>query len=271
VSEAQELVIGVLLPDVLGTYSDAGNALVLAQRARWRGIDVRILRVTADTSPPAGCDLYLLGGGEDAAQLFAIEWLARHRMLRRALSESAITFAVCAGLQILGTTLIDVQGRCHGGLGLLDLTTAPRRRRAVGEVITHCTLPGVGLLTGFENHRGATTLGAGVGPLGQVLSGVGNGAPPSSRRPSGRTPSVGPSSSGAIEGAVTDRVVATYLHGPVLARNPALADYLLSRVTGQEFPDPDPPDVPDLPGLRHGYLSPTPPRRARFRTHPSPR
>ncbi|MDT7649381.1 MAG: hypothetical protein QOI36_787 [Pseudonocardiales bacterium] len=269
-SAAPELVIGVLLPDLLGTYSDAGNAVVLAQRARWRGIDAGILRVTADTSPPAGCDLYLLGGGEDAAQLFAIEWLARHRTLRRALSERASTFAVCAGLQILGTTLTDVQGRCHGGLGLLDLTTAPRRRRAVGEVITRCVLPGVGLLTGFENHRGATTLGIGVRPLGQVLSGVGNGVPPASRRPAGRTWPVGPSSGGGIEGAVTDRVVATYLHGPVLARNPALADYLLSRVTGQGFPDPDPPEVPDLPGLRRGYLSPTPPRRARFRSHLKP-
>jgi CobQ-like glutamine amidotransferase family enzyme len=262
VSAAPDLVIGVLLPDVLGTYSDAGNAVVLAQRARWRGIDARILRFNADTSPPAGCDLYLLGGGEDAAQLFAIEWLARHRTLRRALSDSAITFAVCAGLQILGTTLTDVQGRRHGGLGVLDLTTAPRRRRAVGEVITRCVLPGVGLLTGFENHRGVTTLGAGVRPLGRVLSGVGNGAPPSRRRPL-RT-----SSDGAMEGAITDHVVATYLHGPALARNPALADYLLSRVTGEGFSDSPPPEVPDLPGLRHSYLSPTSPRRAWFRTRP---
>jgi lipid II isoglutaminyl synthase (glutamine-hydrolysing) len=262
VSAAPELVIGVLLPDVLGTYSDAGNAVVLAQRAHWRGIDARILRFTADTSPPAGCDLYLLGGGEDAAQLFAIEWLARHRTLHRALSDSAVTFAVCAGLQILGTTLTDVQGRCHGGLGVLDLTTSPRRRRAVGEVVTRCVLPGVGLLTGFENHRGVTTLGAGVRPLGQVLSGVGNGAPPSRSRP------LRPSSHGAIEGAITDRVVATYLHGPVLARNPALADHLLSRVTGEGFSDSAPPEVPDLPGLRRRYLSPTSPRRARFRTHP---
>ena len=126
-SAAPDLVIGVLLPDMLGTYSDAGNAVVLAQRARWRGIDASILRITADTSPPAGCDLYLLGGGEDTAQLYAIEWLARHRALRRALSETAVTFAVCAGLQILGATLTDVHGRCHDGLGLIDLTTAPRQ------------------------------------------------------------------------------------------------------------------------------------------------
>ena len=255
-SAAPDLVIGVLLPDVLGTYSDAGNAVVLAQRARWRGIEASVLHLSADTTPPAGCDIYLLGGGEDAAQLFAIEWLAGHKALLRSLSDTATTFAVCAGLQILGHTLTDEQGRNHDGLGLLDLTTAPRRRRAVGEVITRCELPGVGLLTGFENHRGATTLGAGVRPLGQVLSGVGNGAT---------------SSGGRGEGAVTDRVVATYLHGPVLARNPALADHLLCRVTGHRFPDADLPDLPDLPDLRRAYLSKTPRRHARFLAHRTPR
>ncbi|GAA1244906.1 glutamine amidotransferase [Pseudonocardia aurantiaca] len=265
-SAAPDLVIGVLLPDMLGTYSDAGNAVVLAQRARWRGINAGILRITADTSPPAGCNIYLLGGGEDTAQLYAIEWLARHRALRHALSETAVTFAVCAGLQILGSTLTDMHGRCHAGLGLLDLTTAPRKRRAVGEVITRSALPQIGLLTGFENHRGATALGAGVSPLGEVLLGVGNGAAQQGRRPGRKSSSAGPSSSRAIEGAVTDRVVATYLHGPVLARNPALADHILSRVVGREFPDSHPPDVPDLQDLRRGYLSPTPQRRARFRT-----
>jgi CobQ-like glutamine amidotransferase family enzyme len=237
-SAVPELVIGVLLPDVLGTYSDAGNAVVLAQRARWRGIATDIRYVTADATPPASCDIYLLGGGEDTAQLFAADWLSDHRALVHAMSSTAITFAVCAGLQILGDTLTDPQGRCRSGLGLLDLSTAPRRRRAVGEVITRCELAGVGLLTGFENHRGATTLGAGVRPLGRVLSGAGNGA--------------GQFRGGADEGAVTDHVVATYLHGPVLARNPALADQLLQRVTG--YPPTD-LDLPDLPGLRHTYLA----------------
>lgn len=238
-SARTELVIGVLLPDVLGTYSDAGNAVVLAQRARWRGIDTTILPVPADTTPPAGCDLYLLGGGEDIAQLFAIEWLNRHHGLRHAMSSTAVTLAVCAGLQILGHTLTDRRGQRHAGLGLLDLSTEPRRRRAVGEVITHCELPGVGLLTGFENHQGATTLGAAVRPLGRVRSGVGNGVP----------------TKDAVEGALTDRIVATYLHGPVLARNPALADHLLARATGDRLLDGEPPEVPDLPELRRAYLT----------------
>ncbi len=250
-SGCEDLVIGVILPDVLGTYSDAGNAVVLAHRARSRRAGVRVLQLTADSTPPATCDVYLIGGGEDTAQLFAIEWLTRHRSLRHALSTTATTFAVCAGLQILGTTLTDLQGRRHHGLGLLDLTTAPRGRRAVGEVITHCRLPGVGLLTGFENHRGATTLGPATAPLGHVLSGVGNGAPAHGSRP--------------VEGAVTDRVLGTYLHGPVLARNPGLADHVLDRVLGHPTPGAEQPPIPDLPELRRHYLTRTPRRILRSR------
>ncbi len=241
-----ELTIGVLLPDVLGTYSDAGNALVLAQRARWRGVAASVMPVLADDSPPATCDLYLLGGGEDAAQMFAVEWLAGHPDLVRAMARSAVTFAVCAGLQILGSTLVDDRGQRRDGLGLLDLSTAPGASRSVGELISDCDIPGVGLLTGFENHRGTTTLGPGARPLGRVLSGVGNGA----RHPGG-----------AVDGAICGRVVATYMHGPALARNPALADHLLQRATGLPFDAAELPDVPDLPALRRAYLSE--PRRRR--------
>ncbi|MDN5920163.1 MAG: glutamine amidotransferase [Pseudonocardia sp.] len=243
-----DLTIAVLLPDVLGTYSDAGNAVVLAQRARRRGLTAEIMHVTADSTPPATCELYLLGGGEDTAQAFATDWLTRHRDLLHTMSHSAQTFAVCAGLQILGRYVTDSQGRRHNGLGLLDLTTAPGRRRAVGEVITRCELPGVGLLTGFENHRGTSAGGAGLHPLGRVLSGVGNGDRAVVSR--ART-----------EGAVTERLLATYLHGPVLARNPALADHLLHRVTG--LADTELPEPPDLPELRRTYLASAPRRRVR--------
>ncbi|NMI01664.1 type 1 glutamine amidotransferase [Pseudonocardia acidicola] len=228
--------IGLLLPDVLGTYSDAGNATVLAQRLRWRGIPADVHRVTARDTPPAGCDIYLLGGGEDIAQYYAASWLQRHRGLRHALDTRAHILAVCAGMQILGHTMTDATGHHHRGLGLLDLTTAPRSQRAVGQILTRCSLPGVGLLTGFENHRGATSLGAGAQPLGQVVAGIGNGAGP------------------AAEGIVTDRVIATYLHGPVLARNPTLADYLLQQVIGYPLPALD---LPDLPALRAHYLAAT--------------
>ncbi|MGH3813819.1 MAG: type 1 glutamine amidotransferase [Pseudonocardiaceae bacterium] len=230
--------IGLLLPDVLGTYSDAGNATILAQRLRWRGIPAEILTITARDLPATSCAVYVLGGGEDTAQQFAADWLRRHDQLRRALENSAVTLAVCAGLQILGRSLSDASGHDYPGLGLLDIATAPGRQRAVGEVITTCAVPGIGSLTGFENHRGVTTLGAGTAPLGRVITGIGNGT--CDHHFGHRT-----------EGVLTDRVVGTYLHGPVLARNPALADHILHKVTGQSLP---PLNLPDQTALRRIYL-----------------
>jgi hypothetical protein len=236
VSAESTVTIGLLLPDVLGTYSDAGNATILARRLRWRGIPAEILTITARDVPATTCAIYVLGGGEDAAQQFAAEWLRRHDVLNRALETSAVTLAVCAGLQILGQSLSDASGQHYPGLGLLDLATVPGRQRAVGEVLSTCAVPGVGSLTGFENHRGVTTLGAGTTPLGRVVTGIGNGTSDGGHR---------------TEGVLTDRVVGTYLHGPVLARNPALADHILHKVTGQSLP---PIDLPDQADLRRTYL-----------------
>lgn len=230
--------IGLLLPDVLGTYSDAGNATILAQRLRWRGIPAEVRTITAHDVPPASCAVYLLGGGEDTAQLFAADWLRRHRELRQALETRAVTLAVCAGLQILGQSMTDSRGKHYPGLGLLDITTAPGRQRSVGEVITRCSIPEVGSLTGFENHRGLTTLGSGAAPLGLVITGTGNGTGARGGRQH-------------TEGVLTDRIVGTYLHGPVLARNPALADHILHRVTGQSLPSLE---LPDQAALRRTYL-----------------
>jgi CobQ-like glutamine amidotransferase family enzyme len=100
VTGASTIRIGLLLPDVLGTYSDAGNAAVLAARARWRGIPAEILTIHADATPPAGCDVYLLGGGEDTAQLFAADWLRRHTHLHHAANGALIPG--CHGLALFG-------------------------------------------------------------------------------------------------------------------------------------------------------------------------
>jgi CobQ-like glutamine amidotransferase family enzyme len=233
VSGESTVTIGLLLPDVLGTYSDAGNATILAQRLRWRGIAAEIRTITARDVPATSCAVYLLGGGEDTAQLFAADWLRRHDQLRRALEASAVTLAVCAGLQILGRSMSDARGHHYPGLDLLDITTAPGRQRAVGEVVTTCAVPGIGALTGFENHRGVTALGPETAPLGRVITGIGNGT-------RHRT-----------EGVLTDRIIGTYLHGPVLARNPALADHILHKATGQTLP---PLNLPDQTALRQTYL-----------------
>ncbi|HWA66560.1 MAG TPA: glutamine amidotransferase [Mycobacteriales bacterium] len=212
--------IALLYPAVLGTYGDGGNARVLAERLRWRGLSAEVIAVDIDQPLPEQADLYVLGGGEDSAQTLAASRLADGR-LRRVAEGGATLFAVCAGFQILGETFLDATGSAFPGLGILDCRTDRLEGpRAVGELLVAPELPGVGLLTGYENHGGRTTLGPGATALGTVRVGVGNG-------------------DRAVDGAVQHNVVATYLHGPALARNPALADYLLSTVVGELQPVDD--------------------------------
>jgi CobQ-like glutamine amidotransferase family enzyme len=210
----------VLLPDVLGTYGDAGNAAVLAARLRWRGMRAEVVAVDQGVPVPAGGDVYVLGGGEDAAQVIAAAHLADSPGLRAALARGAPTLAVCAGMQVLGTSFTTADGRRTPGTGVLDLVTEPGHgRRHVGPVVAAPLVDGLDApLVGFENHGGITRLGPGVRPLARVRRGSGNGAGDRS------------------EGAVCGHVIGTYLHGPVLARNPQLADLLLTWVLGAPLP-----------------------------------
>jgi len=230
------LTIAVLLPDVLGTYSDAGNAVVLAERARRRGVEAEVRVVGVGDDPPRTADIYLLGGGEDTAQLTAARWLQRHRM-RDTLAERSVVLAVCAGFQLLGSTTTDRSGHTYGGVGVFDAATVAGVRRVVGEIVATATVPGIGQLTGFENHHGRTTLGPGLRPLAVPTRGIGNGAPHRGR---------------PAEGVAVGSIVGTYLHGPVLARNPTLADHLLALATGLDLP---PLQLPDQEPVRHGYLN----------------
>src|SRR3954467_9433556 len=215
---ADPVAIAVAYPDLLGTYGDGGNAVVLAQRLRWRGIPAEIIEVHAGQSVPDSCDIYVLGGGEDAPQALAAEQLAAERPLHRAVDRGAVVFAVCAGLQIVGQSFLIAGGREQPGLGLLDCRTGrAAAKRAVGEIIVDPD-PALGLprLSGYENHGGVTDLGPGARPLGRVIEGIGNG------------------DGQGTDGAVHGKVLGTYLHGPALARNPSLADLLLGWAVGAD-------------------------------------
>jgi len=212
--------IVVVHPDLLGTYGDGGNAVVLAQRLRWRGVAAEVIEVTSDQAVPASAQLYCLGGGEDGPQSQSAAAMAAGRPLTRAIQGGAVVLAVCAGYQVVGESFAGSDGQLRAGLGLLDVRAAKGvGLRAVGEVVSD-PAPELGLptLTGYENHGGLTTLGPSARPLAQVRTGVGNGG------------------GDGTEGALGDRVVGTYLHGPLLARNPALADLLLSWVVGPLAP-----------------------------------
>ncbi|HEY6275164.1 MAG TPA: glutamine amidotransferase [Streptosporangiaceae bacterium] len=200
-------------PDLLSTYGDRGNLLVLERRARLRGIGVESVLVNADQPVPRQGDIYLMGGGEDLPQVLAARRLRADGGLAAAAQHGAVIFAVCAGYQLLGTEFGGEDGQPLPGLQILNMRSGRGQRRGVGEIVADVD-PSLGVprLTGFENHQGVTRLGPGVAPLARVSVGVGNGD--------------------GTEGAFAGRILGTYLHGPALVRNPGLADLLLTWAAG---------------------------------------
>lgn len=254
-----ELVVAVVYPDLLGTYGDGGNGTVLAQRARWRGLRANVLPVRSGSTLPRA-DIYCIGGGEDGPQVRAASELLRDGTLQREASRGAVVLGVCAGFQLLGHSFPDADDRPHDGLGLLDLTTRKGTgRRAVGEVVARFgpdgprTAAGTVLpdLSGFENHGGASILGPGARALARVVAGVGNGG-------GDRT-----------EGAWNGHVLGTYLHGPLLARNVAIADLLIGWALEARGEDPHlaPLDDTEEDALRAERLAATDGRGGRRLLH----
>ena len=222
--------IGLVYPELLGTYGDRGNAVVLVQRCRWRGIPADLVEVEAGSAIPENLDVYLFGGGEDDPQLMAADGMRASRAaVGRARDGGAAVLAVCAGFQLVGHRYETADGVVLDGIGLVDMATRPGPDRLIGEVVVEPTASAMwgpsgppSTVTGFENHGGRTTLGPAVEPLGEVRAGGGNG------------------DGSGVDGALADRFVGTYLHGPVLPRNPALADRLLEWVVGPLAPLPSP-------------------------------
>jgi lipid II isoglutaminyl synthase (glutamine-hydrolysing) len=235
--------IALLYPELLGTYGDGGNATVLAERLRRRGVDADVITLGAGEAVPTSCDIYLMGGGEDGPQALAARELTESGALQAAVDHGAVVFGTCAGIQVLGHEFANPDGTSHPGLGLLDVRTVRGPgKRAIGELLSEPLVDGLPTLTGYENHGAVTHLGPAVRPLGRVVHGVGNGGGDGS------------------EGATSGRILATYMHGPALARNPALADLLLSWVVGSQLAPLDDSEVSDLRAerLRSG-------KRARWR------
>ena len=210
--------VGLVYPELLGTYGDRGNALVLAQRCHWRGEAAEVTEIAAGEPIPESLDIYLFGGGEDAPQAMAAAGMRHSRTnVERAQTNGAVVFAVCAGFQNIGTSYTLADGTVIEGMGLVDAATIAGSPRLIGEVVVEPDAP-LPRLTGFENHGGRTTLGPGVRPLGRVIAGGGNG------------------DGAGVDGVLGERLLATYLHGPVLPRNPALADLVLTWILGDLAP-----------------------------------
>jgi hypothetical protein len=225
------IVVGHLYPDYLNIYADRGNIAVLARRAAWRGHELEVRTVSVGDPVEAGeHDLLYVGGGQDREQALVAEDLAaKADGVRAALASGVALLAVCGGYQLMGRSYRDLQGLELAGIGVFPLETVAGDTRMIGDVLLECELePGVRrTLAGFENHAGRTKLDPGAEPLGRVIAGFGNDGE------SGR------------EGCRVGRALGTYLHGPLLPRNPWLADWVLAQALAHRLGEP--PALDPLP------------------------
>jgi hypothetical protein len=224
--------VGHLYPDYLNIYADRGNIAVLARRAAWRGHALEVEAVgMGDPIHPGAHDLLYIGGGQDREQLLVAADLARKaEQLREAVDAGVAALAVCGGYQLLGRGYRGFHGEDMPGAGVLPLETVAGERRMIGDVLLECELePGLRrTIVGFENHAGRTKLDEGAVPLGRVLSGFGNDG------------------ESGFEGCRVRRAIGTYLHGPLLPRNPWLADWLLRQALAHRLGG-EPPELEPLP------------------------
>jgi len=227
-----KIVIGHLYPDYLNIYADRGNIAVLSRRAAWRGHEVEVRSISVGEDVRAGeHDLLYVGGGQDREQALVAEDLAgKASGVLDAVAGGAALLAVCGGYQLLGRSYRDLQGDDLPGVGLFPLETVAGEKRMIGDVLLECELePGERhTLAGFENHAGRTLLDPGAEPLGRVLAGFGNDG------------------QSGWEGVRVGRAVGTYLHGPLLPRNPWFADWVIRQALAHRLGG-EPPQLEPLP------------------------
>lgn len=230
-SSAYTLKIGWLYPELMSTYGDRGNIITLAKRCEWRDIDVVIKKLDIGYSVEdlKLCDLLFMGGAQDRQQKIVAEDLNKKAKVLKEMVEDGIPgLYICGAYQFLGKYYKEADGTVIDGLGILDLYTrspGENHPRLIGNVIVdlvglmHATyeVRGRNTLVGFENHGGRTYLGKGVKPFGKVVVGFGNNG------------------EDKTEGAVYKNSFGSYLHGPILPKNPHFADLLIKLALERKY------------------------------------
>jgi CobQ-like glutamine amidotransferase family enzyme len=215
----RKVVICHLYPELLNLYGDSGNILCLRRRLSWRHIGCEVVEVhTQDRASFADADLVFIGGGSDREQRIVCEFLLSEKEeLKAYVEDGGVLAAVCGGYQLLGESYLMGDERVEG-LGLIDFYTDRGDPRIIGNIVVQSSVADTPIV-GYENHGGRTHLGSGVKSLGKVLYGGGN---------DGRS---------GEEGCLYKNVLATYVHGPLLPKNPQVADWLLSRALEHRYGD----------------------------------
>lgn len=215
-----------LYPRDMNIYGDWGNTLVLKKRLEWHGYAVNLLAYNPGDTFPKEVDLIVGGGGQDSGQSIIGTDLLKIGDRLKELAEADVPMLMVCGLyQQFGHFFKTRQGEIIRGIGLLDVETIGGDERLIGNIVT--TNDQFGLIVGYENHSGQTTLGQKTIPLGKVIRGAGN---------NGRD---------ETEGARYRNVIGTYLHGSILPKNPAIADWLIERAVVRKFGDFQPTVIED--------------------------
>lgn len=207
-----QLTIGWLYPELMNVYGDIGNIIVLSKRCDWRGIKVNVKHLDTGFNPNElkDCDILFMGGAQDRQQkIVAIDLRKKTVQLKAKIESGTPGLYVCGAYQFLGKYYKEANGTIIKGLRIFDLYTenpGENVQRLIGNVVIDSKF---GKLIGFENHGGRTFLGKSIEPLGKVLRGYGNNG------------------DDGFEGAIYMNSIGSYFHGPILPKNPKLADHLI--------------------------------------------
>lgn len=210
--DVKPLTIVHLFPELLNLYGDGGNVIALTRRLQWRGLPVEVREIgMGDAMDFSQADIVFIGGGADREQMIVKDaMVARKSELSAYVADGGVLLAVCGGYQFLGHSYA-MDDVVVEGLGVIDMETVRGEGRLIGNAVIQsdiCDAP----IVGFENHGGRTTLGPDAKPLGRVL---------------GKT--FGNNGEDGFEGVHQGNLIGTYLHGPLLPKNPQVADYLIAR------------------------------------------
>lgn len=236
------LKIAWLYPDLMSTYGDRGNVIVLQKRCLWRGIEAKIIPITLETlnSALSNSDLIFMGGAQDRQQKLAGEDFLTNKgpVVKEMVEDDVPALFVCAAYQFVGKYYLPYQGEKIMGAGIFDLYTehpGDQGKRLIGNVVAEITNlqgspstsfnyaqdKGSGRLSntiiGFENHGGRTYLGDKMKPLAKVIKGNGNNG------------------KDGYEGAVYKNSIGSYFHGPLLPKNPIIADWLITKTLEKKY------------------------------------
>lgn len=216
-----ELKICHLYPDILNLYGDQGNIICMKKRLEWRNIDCSVTEVSIGESAKfTDFDIFFIGGGQDFEQEILLGDLAGGKAdeIKAAVADGKTFLTICGGYQMLGSYYKTWDGQMCDFIGAIDYYTVGAKDRMIGNFMYKCgTESGGSTVVGFENHSGKTFLGSGVSPLGTILSGYGNNG------------------EDKTEGVRYNNVFGTYSHGPVLPKNPQLADFILKTALSQKY------------------------------------